>query len=260
MNPDFAFEKRPGRIRWRKTLFVPLFTILAVAAALQPVSLAQTTGKYLYTNPDPSAPGGIRGRIANPAKPVVGVFAIPPDEPKNVYKAELSGDGRRDFSFAGLPMGRYDLVVLFDNTVYEGLSLTPEDDTLTAQDRKLIEAIINKSEGYFENKVIHRVAGTTGDGNEARAFCTFYHAKPSTDITGVFYPDPRRSIKLVVLKDVGPGWQIVRTREIHVDFVKKENGIPRHVHTDILSGIRVSDSVKNIGELDLASGGRSAGK
>jgi len=243
-----------------KSLYVRLVMMFALAATPHPFSLAQSTAKYLYTKPDPSAAGGIKGRIANPAKPVAGVFAIPPDEPKNVYKAELSGDGGRDFSFSGLPMGRYDLVVLFDNTVYEGLSLTQEDDTLTPQDRKLIETIINKSEGYFEIKVIHRLAGTTGDGNEARAFCTFYHAKPSTDITGVFYPDPRRSIKLAVLKDVGPGWQIVRTREIHVDFVKKENGIPRHVHTDILSGIRVSDSVKNIGELDLASGGRSAGK
>jgi hypothetical protein len=63
--------------------------------------------------------------------------------------------------------------------------------------------------------------------------------------------DFRRTFKLVILKDVGPGWQIVRARDLYPVWTRPEFAKPAHHFSNTLSGIRVADSIKNLGELDL---------
>jgi len=218
--------------------------------------------RYLYTAPDPSARGGIRGTVAGPGEPLSGVFALPPDEPRFVYKADLTDSGRRSFAFTGLPVAKYDLVVVFENAFYEGLRLDRgESGTLTAEDRRRIGEIIEGSEPFFNRKVLHRLQGVTGRmEGRARAICTFVRTKGALGfLDGKMYPDHRRSLKLVLLEDVGPGWQVVKTREIYVTQIPPDSGrdVIRHVYTPVLTGIRVVDKVKDLGELTLAS--REAG-
>jgi hypothetical protein len=228
------------------TLLMVVCGITLVHGFASPVS----TGKYLYTKPDPSATGGIRGTIARSGKDVLGVYALPPSEPKSVYKAQLSGSMNGEFSLKGLPADRYDLVVLFKDACFEGLTLIREEDSLTSKDHQNIEKSVQKSEPFFDTKFVHRVAGTTGRANLARCFAEYLRTRKMLDINDTVYTDHRRSIRLIILKDVGPGWQFVRSREIDVRFFKP-GGKMTHHYTKKLSRIRVIDTVKELGQIQL---------
>lgn len=233
--------------------------LLLIATVLSLPARAGTGERTrLYTDPDPDSPGGIEGRVAHPAKKLMQVLAIPPDAPEKVYKGEITGPDKQGFKFSGLPMRRYDLILIYDDDIYEGLQLKRGESTLTAEDLELIDRIIQKSEPFFTRKTIHRVMGETGNGNMARCICTFLRDKKSTAYmdkeqaalsrSGAF----RRDFKLVLLKDVGPGWQITRTRSLYPiwDHQKRDRA-PAHHYSEALSRIRVADGVKKVGELDL---------
>jgi hypothetical protein len=233
------------------------FTLLT-ALALTHAAMGQVSqSRYLYTAPDPGAAGGLRGEIVRPADPVVAVLATPADDPAKVYKASLSGIRSNVFAFVGLPVARYDLMVVCIEAFYEGLTLCRQDDALTAKDAKAIQTILDKSEPFYNRKIVHRLAGTTGNmEGAARCVCTFLRTKGALGfIDGLNYPEHRRSFKLVLLEDVGPAWQIVRTRELYVTQVPLGSGrdtVP-HAYCAKLGGIRVTDSVKDLGHLDLQS-------
>jgi hypothetical protein len=206
----------------------------------------------LYTAPDPASSGGIKGEIAMPAQPIELILAIPPDDPKQVYLGEVTGPERREFAFRNLPMARYNLVVIYPNGLYEGLELSREPDTLTAADREKIKSIINASDPFFSHKVIHRLEGTTGRGNVARCIVTLYRLGDTLSEDEVtFIKGYRRTFKVIWLKDVGPGWQVVQKRDLYPTNVAGPHVNPPHVFSAALSRIRVTDSVKDLGSLDL---------
>ena len=61
----------------------------------------------------------------------------------------------------------------------------------------------------------------------------------------------RRTFKLVMLKDVGPGWQIVRTRDLYPIWTPPAGARPSHHYSRDLSRIRVADRIKQLGPLQL---------
>jgi hypothetical protein len=65
-----------------------------------------------------------------------------------------------------------------------------------------------------------------------------------------------RSLRLAFLADVGPGWQVTATRElIRTDvFPDMPKGFLAVTYVDDLNGVRVTDSVKDIGAVNLAAG------
>jgi hypothetical protein len=211
----------------------------------------------LYNEPDPASPGGIRGRITKPDKPLLQVLAIPPDAPRMVYQAEITGPEKRAFQFQGLPMRRYDLIVVFDDSFFEGCQLARGESSLTDEDHAKIAAVIEKTEPFFTKKIIHRAEGETGRGNWSRALCTF--AREDKSIT---YLDPanaeksgsglwRRTFKLVELKDVGPGWQIANARDLYPVWADPAKPHPTHHFDKSLSRVRVADTIKDLGDLVL---------
>ena len=218
-----------------------------------------STGKYLYTAPETSASGGLKGRIASPADTVVGVFALCPNQPKWCYRATLGGDKNREFEIAGLPMEKYDLVVLFKSAVYEGLTLGREGSTLTSKDRQGIEAQVQKSEPFFDQKIVLRLEGRTGKKEHATGLALFLRNKGADSNDGTRYTFHRRSIKVVHMMQVGPGWQMEREREIYVNFVKPGTApdIKDHYRPS-LGNLRVTDTVKDLGDIDLTKAGSAA--
>jgi len=211
------------------------------------------TGKYLYTPPDPSSQGSITGKIIRPSEPVQLILAIPPDNPTNVFKGTISGEKQNEFSFTGLPPSKYDLIIIFDSCVYEGLNLHRGETTLTAADKDSIQKAIDKAEKFYTRKVIHRVEGETGKmTGVARAFCTFVREKESFDNRYVSYSDWRRHFMLVTLNDVGPGWQIVANRDLGGRFVKPDKATIPVTYRKYLGNIRVTDKTVNMGEIDLS--------
>lgn len=218
----------------RRTLAV-FFGVLILA--LPSVATAQA---FLYTQPDPAAKGGIQGRIVEPRLPLLQVLATPRSHHERVYTAEIDGTQRDSFRFTGLPMDRYDLVVIYDDRFFEGVRLNRGDNTLQPTDVAQIEEIINRSEPFFSVKIIHRLEGQTGRGGTARAVCTFGRERL------------RRTYKLVLLRQVGPGWQVERTREwLAINLSEGGEIASEHNFVDELSGIRVTDHVRDLGTLRL---------
>jgi hypothetical protein len=210
----------------------------------------------LYTRPDPSSSGGLAGRVTRPQQPLLQVLAIPADAPHLVYEGTIEGPDRRTFRFEGLPMRTYDLVAVFEEAFYEGLRLHRGTSTLTAADREQIEAAILASEPFYNEKTVHRLEGATGQGSFARAICTFLRSRSSgfalAPQDGKWErADFRRTFKIVILKDVGPGWQIVRSRDLYPVWARPDRPAPRHLYRRELARIRVTDTVKDVGPIDL---------
>ena len=211
----------------------------------------------LYTKPDPASAGGLRGSIGSPALPMEQILAVSAENVDQVYEGEISGAQRNTFQFRGLPVGKYDLVVVFASEFYEGLHLNADVSTLSAEDLVKINASLQKSEPYFPKKVIHRVEGKTGRGQEARAVCTYFRDKGSELDLEKFEgkssrPDFRRTFKLVLLKDVGPGWQISRARDLYPVWMNPKAALPVHKYSPTLRQLRVADQIKDIGALQLS--------
>ena len=225
-------------------LAVISFMVLIVSAAAPPER------HRLYTHPDPAATGGIKGSIEYPAQPIEQILAIPPDEPQKVYEGVISGSSRQEFLFTGLPMRKYDLVVIYKDQLYEGLSLQRGEDTLTAADRQKIKETIDKAEPFFTRRIIHRLEGTTGRGNIASCICTFMRDKASNN-SPKGEGNIRRTFKIFILKDVGPGWQVVRSRDLYPSWTTLSQMVATHHYNEALSQIRVTSSIKDIGILKL---------
>ena len=211
----------------------------------------------LYKKPDPANTGGIKGSIAYPALPIEAILAVSAEDVEEVYEGEVSGTRRSEFQFKGLPVGKYDLVVIFATEFYEGLRLNREASTLTPEDLKKIDASIQKSEPFFTKKFIHRVEGDTGRGQGARAICTYFRDKGSELLLEQFEgksnrPDFRRTFKLVVLKDVGPGWQIARARDLYPVWMNPKAALPVHKFSAAISQLRVADQIKDLGAIYLS--------
>ena len=153
-------------------------------------------------------------------------------------------------------MRKYDLMVIYEKDFYEGLQLHRGESSLTDEDKKKIDAIIQKSEPFFTNKIIYRLEGETGRGNFSRCICTFLRAKGSELLWETHEgkwnrEDFRRTYKLIILKDVGPGWQVVRARDLYPVWTEPKFVVPNHHYTRKLSRVRVADSVKDMGGIDL---------
>ena len=230
-----------------------LLAILSVGAASAQNPPERTR---LYSKPDPANTGGLTGRIANPSQPMEEILALPAENPEKVYEGEITDTKRTAFQFKGLPVGKYDLIVIYPAAFYEGLRLNRDASTLTPEDLKKIDTSIQKSEPFFTKKFIHRVEGETGRGKTARALCTYFRDKGSELLMEQFEgksnrPDFRRTFKLVLLKDVGPGWQIARARDLYPVWVDPKRTLPTYKFSAALSQFRVADQVKDVGDLDL---------
>lgn len=240
------------------------------------------TGKYLYAKPDPSALGAITGRIVDAPSSVEGVIAIVQrfrsvsalanikggNAAKNAgqnashmkfpcYLAKLDDDN--NFSFSGLPPGKYDLIVICEDSIFDGIRLQREENTLTDEDRRVIKAKVDESNPFFDKKVINRLEGTTGRTGAARAVIQELRTKPFFDQYGSTYDKLQiRSLKLFIMDSVGGDkigthWEVQKVREIcrkEVGGVDTRGALPE-IFVPQLQGVRVSKKPKNIGEISL---------
>ncbi|MCX6993496.1 MAG: hypothetical protein NT011_10190 [Kiritimatiellaeota bacterium] len=244
------------RLMW---LTVLAFTLLLPIPALMAGKVTGTQqSSRLYTKSDPAASGGIHAKLVAFANPVKQVFAIDNGNPKLIYQGTVTEDGK-EIQFTGLPVAIYDLVLVASDRFYEGCRLTRDPDTLTDRDRTNIAFTINKSVPFFNIKKIHRCEGTTGRNGKARCVLQEMRTKPVTLQDATTRTDIQvRSIKLAFLDDVGDiGWQMGReTREIVRTEVGPQDlkGLLPHCYLPVLGGIRVVDTDKDLGELNLMNG------
>lgn len=239
----------------RRTLTFLIWAALAAAVcpAEQPKGHTGTEqSTRLYTPSDAGAGGGIQFRVNRTTKNLIAAFAVPQFAPKSVYKGSVAGGDR--VSFSGLPTAKYDLLLVFEDSYYEGFKLTRDGDLLTAADRKSITDAINKATPFFNLKEIYRMEGTTGRDGQAMAVIQEMRTKPVTLQDASVRTDIQiRSLKVIMLDQVGPGWSFTQSREIirqEVAGNERKGPLPHH-YAPPLGGIRVTDSVKDLGLVDL---------
>ena len=249
---------------WIRVLLVcGLATLIGLARAEEKKKRADghtgtTQSTKLYTPTDPNDTGGIRARIALPKDKLIGAFAIPVGELKEknprVFKASLAADGH-GFEFSNLPTAKYDLLLIFPQVFFEGISLSRAASTLTTNDWKSIGEIFNKSEPFFDVKRILRMEGSTGDAGWAECVFQEVRERPVTLQDASFHTEIQiRTIKMGRFEDVGPAWQLLVTREIVRQEVagKEHKGLLPHVFCPKeLSNLRVVNTVKDLGKLEL---------
>lgn len=276
----------------RQTLLAGLACAVAAAAVagvkidpgnMSPYSKTKV-GINLYSKPDPSAGGGIKGVIAGAPSEILGVLAMPQKFPnisamedieggasaKNarninkdmtnqVYLAGLGSDNA--FTFYGLPPGKYDLFVLCENCFYEGLLLTREEHTLNEADTRAIKAKITESNPFFNVKNQHRIEGQSGAYGKARVLEQEVRTLPVTlQSAEVLKHIQIRSIKLCLMESVGTTklgthWEMKKTRELTRQEVGPPDtkGVIPGFYCKALQGIRVSTSLKDLGTLTLTA-------
>lgn len=227
--------------------------LLAGALAIAGSYTGTKQSSLLYTDPVPGATGGIHGTLLAPAKRISEVFVMDADNYKFVYVGEVLAGGK-EFRISGLPAGRYEVILLFPDAFYEGFTLHRGTNTLTTADRQAIEKTIQSSVPFFDTKKIHRLEGSTGRAGKARCVLQDLRTRPTTLQDGAVRGDIQiRSLKLALLEDVNIGWSLENTREIKRQEVGGTDfrGILPHHYSPKLGNIRVTDTVKDLGELSL---------
>src|SRR5947209_2868933 len=122
---------------------VKALCLLLAAQVLGVAAFGQSPERTrLYTAPDPASTGGLKGRVAKPEGAIEQILATPAVNPEAVYMGEITGTKKDGFQFKGLPVGKYDLVVIYPDSFYEGLKLDRKKSTLTPEDLQKIEATI----------------------------------------------------------------------------------------------------------------------
>ncbi len=264
------------------TLAATLFAAIKIDPGnMSPYSKTQV-GINLYTPPDPSASGGIIGRLEGAQSEVLGVLAMPQRFPnvsalenvtggtsaKNarnintsmtneVYLAELGSNDT--FSFTGLPPGKYDLFVLCEDAFYEGLLLNRGQSNLTQPDLDSIKSKLDESNPFFNRKNHHRTLGQSGYYGTARVLLQEVRTLPVTlQSAEVLNHIQIRSIKLCLMESVGSTglgthWQMKKSREITRQEVGPPDtkGVIRGYYCAALQGLRVSFRVRDAGTITL---------
>jgi hypothetical protein len=200
-----------------------------------------------YAAPNPHCKGGVRFRLPAPAKPSA-VFALLQGDPNRCYPAGYFNDG---WVVKGLPAGTYDLMVVFDDRLCDGLTLAKGESALTKEDREAIQAILNKCEPYFETKVIQQAGGR---GGKATALLQQMRTRPLLLQSGETRRDIQiRSFKIVTLKETPDGWKLILSREIMRLEVGGEmpRGVLPRFYIKELGNIRVTNGIINLGELSI---------
>ena len=218
---------------------------------------AHPGGEYksllLYTSPAPEATGGMH--VVSPI-PLEMAIAISESNQEHVYRAVLGPD-KMDITFSNLPVSKYDLVLITKDYFYEGISLNRDENSLTDTDRAAIEEIFSRSVPFLNVKRTEAVKGTPGDDGHATALVQWMRVGGNllNQNADLLTGHEIRSLRLAFLSDVGPGWQVTATRELlRTDvFPDMLKGFIPVLYSDDLNGIRVVDTVKNVGTVNLSA-------
>lgn len=205
------------------------------------------TAGRIYTLADPAAAGGIEGRTLHAE--LTHAIAIDHERLK-VFRGDIEG-GDKKFRFHGLPVGKYDLVLVTkDGAVYEGLDLGESPDKLPPASKKNIDVRVGKQEAFFNRYILHR-AGIVGD--RCYAFVERMRDNPTVKQSGEKLNANVRRLEVITLDQASDDWQQIDSRHIYREPEKMTQHPPflRHAFVAELGSIRVVDSVKQLGILNL---------
>jgi hypothetical protein len=219
------------------------FTLVLCLAAS---ALAQTT--TLYTKPVSGAGGGIAGKVE---PELTHAIALNRDYTQ-CFRGELS-DGNKAFRIAGLPTGKYDLILVTKgNEILESVDLGEDGSKLPAASVKNSEARIVKADTFFPKSKIHRF-GLIEGGEKMMLFVervrdTYIYRQDGTQLKSNL-----RRIEVVELIKAKDEWQMLNTRHIYREEAPLMANMAFFTHKYLpeLGNVRVIDSVKDLGNISV---------
>jgi hypothetical protein len=215
----------------------------------------------IYTGPEAGATGGIEGKVEGIELGMCIAIespAIAADPEKiRVYRAvpaveEKDKRAVSTFKFTGLPTGKYDLV-LIDRTrhMWEGILLGEDTSSgFSPTQQKNLAARINVADTYWNQRIIHHIGV---DGERALLLVERLRVGLILKQSGEKFAGHQRRLEVVELHQAADDWQLVRTRHFYRLGEPAGAATPflKDIRLAALSGIRVVDSVKQLGALDL---------
>lgn len=219
--------------------------LAALLAILTPSALADGPGR-IYTQVSSADTGVLAGRVTGAV--LTHAIAVERDLTR-VYLATLDRDGA-GFHFECLPVGRFDLVLVTTNgRVIEGLGLGAPEVLDEDRARHLGQAVA-KADSFFNRQTQHRA------GFSAEAALVFTERIRDAQIvrgSGEPLNASLRRLEIIELRRAQDDWQMVNTRHIYREEARRQPGIPflAHLHLPALAALRVGDSPRNLGTIDL---------
>ncbi len=221
-----------------------LLPILLALLAFAGGAAAQTAN--LYTKPDPSASGGLTGKVD---KELTYAIALSRDR-THCYRAELT-EGGKAFKFAGLPTGKYDLVLVSKGSVYEGLVLGARAADLTDEQKKNVAIRLNKADNFFNKWKLHRV-GIEEDGEKLVCFIERLRDKEILKQSGEVLQSSLRRFEVATMNKANDDWDFADTRHIYREEQPLGTLSPlKHERVESLGNLRIIDAVKDLGSIAL---------
>jgi hypothetical protein len=238
-------QRQLGKIRWSiigRGMRAIGCSLFVSATAIY----AQTT--TLYTKPVAGAAGGISGRVD---QPVSHAIALNRDRVQ-CFRAELS-DGGKVFRFPGLPVGKYDVVLITKgDVIYEGLELGGDADKLSSAPKKNLELRVTKSDTFFNKAKIHRL-GLIEDGTKVLALIERVRDKLILKQSGEQLKSNLRRIEVADFVKAADDWTLTESRHLFREEAPLGEGMGfcKHRLLPELGNVRVIDAVKDLGAIGL---------
>jgi hypothetical protein len=204
--------------------------------------------KNFYTHPKPDAGGGIRGKVD---KPLFTAIALERDRTSS-YKAVLEEAGTR-FVFPGLPTGKYDLIfVTKDDRLVEGLFLGEPGTEVTGDNFKNFEERVKVADAFFNKYQIQRF-GVIENGTKILALVERMRDRDTLTQGGEKLSGAVRRLEIAQFDKAADTWSFLVNRHLYreqeapgkTQFLKSR-------HLPQLSGIRIIESVKDLGAIVLS--------
>lgn len=210
-------------------------------------SLADADGPgRIYTKPAAADQGVLTGRVTGGK--LSHAIAVERDR-KRVFLAELDGDKTR-FRFPGLPVGRYDVVLVTDDgRLLEGLALgnepSPDDESAGNATRRVAEA-----DSFFNRHKTHRAGVADG---VVLAFVERIRDREILRGSGERVNACLRRLEIMEMREAAGDWQTTGTRHLLREEIPLEPSpaFLRHRFVSALGGIRMVDSARDLGIIGL---------
>lgn len=222
-------------------------TCCMLAAWLLPLLLAANgySGNTLYTTPDPADTGSLVVQLTEDApRPVVAVALG--QRSGDPYLGQLTDTTIR---FPHLPIDRYDLLLVTDTTIYEGIRLIRGEagQPLNAETAAAIDHEVQAIEGFFDHK---RVQRSEIAGEHVTVLLQQWRDGTSGQQSAKRLEGSIHSIDLIRFRRPLEAWQLTVRRQLYRQELPAAEPL-RHVQVKALEGIRVIRDTKHLGPLSL---------
>ena len=209
--------------------------------------LAFAQSGRIYTAPEAGATGGITGAL--PRGKLRYAMAVDSERVK-VFQGKIEAGSNR-FRFEHLPVGKYDVVLVTNgHEMYEGLRLGADATGMGSGLRANLEKRIALADSFFNRYKIHRVGL---DGERVLVFVERLRDRLILQQSGEKLDANLRRLEVIELEQAQDDWQMIQSRHLYREGEPIEKAPPflQSVNVPGLSAVRVVDSVKNLGLIEL---------